>query len=200
MEDKITLDRESFRSLASETRVTILKSLDRRRKMLTELAKELKMSPSTVKEHMENLCAAGLTVQIDDGHKWKYYELTRKGKNILHPEDTKIRILLSISAFGMIGIFYDMLMRGTSNLIFAAQRAAPAAGAEAMDKITAPVAEAPAAETVAQALPALPYFHIIGLILFAILHFPSSPAVICMKYHAAPRCRAILHVGEVHGV
>ena len=39
VEDKITLDRDAFKSLASETRIKILKSLDRRRKMGTELAK-----------------------------------------------------------------------------------------------------------------------------------------------------------------
>lgn len=83
MEDKITLDKESFKSLASGTRISILKSLDVRRKTLTELSKQLSMSPSTVKEHMENLCNADLTVQVDDGHKWKYYELTNKGKK--HP-------------------------------------------------------------------------------------------------------------------
>jgi DNA-binding transcriptional ArsR family regulator len=82
-EEKITLDREAFRSLASGTRISILKSLDQRRKMLTELAKELDMSPSTVKEHMDSLRKAGLVILKDDGHKWKYYELTRNGKNIL---------------------------------------------------------------------------------------------------------------------
>ncbi len=45
MEDKITLDRESFRTLASKTRVDILKSLDRRRKMLAELSRQFRMSP-----------------------------------------------------------------------------------------------------------------------------------------------------------
>ena len=170
MEDKITLDRESFRSLASETRVSILKSLDRRRKMLTELAKELKMSPSTVKEHMDNLCAAGLTVQIDDGHKWKYYELTRKGKNILHPEDTKIWILLSISAFAIIGIFYDMLRSAAGGMTFAAQKAAPLAGgaADSLERAAEPLAQ-PTVEASSQALPSLPYIHIISLMAFAII-------------------------------
>jgi DNA-binding transcriptional ArsR family regulator len=169
MEDKITLDRESFKSLASETRVTILKSLDRRRKMLTELSKELKMSPSTVKEHMENLCAAGLTVQMDEGHKWKYYELTGKGKNVLHPEYTKIWILLSISVLAMIGIFADLFIRGSSVLAFASREVATGVGE--MDKIAAPPAmESPMAQTVGEgAAQAIPYFHIIGLIIFAVI-------------------------------
>ncbi len=171
MEDKITLDRESFRSLASETRVSILKSLDRRRKTLTELSKQFGMSPSTVKEHMDNLCAAELAVQVDEGHKWKYYELTRKGKNVLHPEYTKIWILLSASVLAFIGIFYDMLRVSGQAMMFAAERAAPAA-----DGLSKAVEEAPLAggealsQTVAQAAPqALPYMHIIGLVAFAVI-------------------------------
>jgi predicted ArsR family transcriptional regulator len=187
MEDKITLDRESFRSLASGTRVSILKSLDRRRKMLTELAKELKMSPSTVKEHMDNLCSAELTVQIDDGHKWKYYELTRKGKNILHPEDTKIWILLSISAFAIIGIFYDMLRSAAGGMTFAAQKAAPLGGgaADSFERAAEPMLEAPSLQAASQALP---YFHIIGLIAFAVLLGS------CIAYLAMSRKKGFLRI------
>ncbi len=164
MEDKITLDRESFRSLASDTRISILKSLDRRRKTLTELSKEFRMSPSTVKEHMDKLCTANLTVQIDEGHKWKYYELTRKGKNILHPEDTKIWILLSISALAMISILYDMWQRSAGGMMMAAREAATAG--ESLDKIAAPAAAEAAVQTAGRALP---YYHIAGLIIFAVI-------------------------------
>jgi DNA-binding transcriptional ArsR family regulator len=174
MEDKITLDRESFKSLASDTRIAIIKSLDRRRKMLTELSKEMGMSPSTVKEHMDNLCKADLTVQIDDGHKWKYYELTGKGKHVLHPEETKIWILISISAFAMVGIFYDMITRNAGTMLKSFQSATPLAG-EAGDAVAAgSEALAPAAgagSEIAAISPALslPYLHIIGLIIFSIL-------------------------------
>jgi DNA-binding transcriptional ArsR family regulator len=171
MEDKIVLDRESFKSLASETRVSIMKSLDRRRKMLTELARELGMSPSTVKEHMDNLCSAGLTEQIDEGHKWKYYELTRKGSNVLHPEYTKIWILLSVSALAIVGIFYDMWQRGAEAMFAAAGSAAPIL--ENSDRIAeAPAAagEGAASQAAAQAVAqAVPYLHIIGILVFAVL-------------------------------
>jgi DNA-binding transcriptional ArsR family regulator len=136
MEDeKITLDRESFRALASDTRVSILKSLGRRRKMLTELAKELGMSPSTVKEHMDSLSKAGLAVMIDDGHKWKYYELTGKGKNVLNPGQTKIWIMLSISVIGMLvasqGIILTMAPPGDM-MAFSAKSAASDTALRAM--------------------------------------------------------------------
>ena len=96
-DEKITLDKKAFKTLASDTRIGILKSLGVRRKMLSELAKEHKMSVSTVSEHLGKLVDAELIRQVDDGHKWKYYELTRKGKAVLNPEEKKIWILLSLS-------------------------------------------------------------------------------------------------------
>ena len=114
MEEKITLDRDTFKTLASDTRVGILKSLSRRRKMLTELSKESGMSPSTIKEHLDNLVKAELVVQKDDGHKWKYYELTRKGKNVLAPGENRIWIILSLSAMAIMVTGYDFLQQAMS--------------------------------------------------------------------------------------
>jgi DNA-binding transcriptional ArsR family regulator len=166
MEDeKITLDRESFRALSSDTRVAIMKSLDRRRKMLTELSKQLSMSPSTVKEHMDHLAKAGLVVQIDDGHKWKYYELTRKGENVLHPVGTKIWIILSVSILGMLVAVGDMI-RGSLQPL--GMSGAPSS----FDMIRAPTATPvlestqKAAETAVQVAPEIPYVHIAALVLF----------------------------------
>lgn len=98
-EAKIVLDRKSFEALAADTRVKILKSLSKRRKTLSELASELKMSVSGIKEHLETLENAELVEKIDDGHKWKYYELTKKGDGIIapHHKGLKIMLLLSIS-------------------------------------------------------------------------------------------------------
>ncbi|NIO22503.1 MAG: helix-turn-helix domain-containing protein [Candidatus Aenigmarchaeota archaeon] len=162
-EDKITLDKEVFKTLASGTRVDILKSLDRRRKTLTELSKQFGMSVSTVKEHLDNLVSVGLIEQKDEGYKWKYYELTGKGKNILHPEDKKIWILLSISALAMIGIGYD-LMRNIYRPILVmggefayAPQAAITEGAER------------GTDLVSGVIPQFPYLHVLGLIIFGIV-------------------------------
>lgn len=200
MEDeKITLDRESFRALASDTRVSIIKSLGRRRKMLTELSKELGMSPSTVKEHMDSLSKAGLAIMIDDGHKWKYYELTSKGKNVLNPGQTKVWIMLSISIVGMLvasqGIIFSMAPPGMAS--FSAMKAADdtmlrgpvpsateetAAGAGGITDgdgmppeesgpllSQAPESDAAGAGTNALELPQLPYLHIAALAAFAVI-------------------------------
>lgn len=101
-EDKIVLDRKSFEALAVDTRIKILKSLKERRKTLSEIAKEQDMSVSGVKEHLETLEGVGLIVKKDDGHKWKYYELTKKGSGIVAPKELRVWILLSISTIALL--------------------------------------------------------------------------------------------------
>ena len=112
MEDKIVLDRKSFEALAADTRVKIMKSLKERRKTLSELSKELMMSVSGTKEHLQNLEDADLIEKIDDGHKWKYYELTKKGKEIIGPREIKVWILLSISTVALIFSVFALLPTG----------------------------------------------------------------------------------------
>ena len=57
---KITLDAETFKALASSTRLTVLRALDERRKTLTELARDLELNKATVHEHLQLLTAADL--------------------------------------------------------------------------------------------------------------------------------------------
>lgn len=111
-EDKIVLDRKSFEALAVDSRVRILKSLKQRRKTLSELADEQKMSVSGVKEHLETLENVGLIEKIDDGHKWKYYELTRKGSDIIAPKELRVWILLSLASVALIAAIFSMLPSG----------------------------------------------------------------------------------------
>lgn len=106
--DKISLDMESFKALASEQRVELLKRLDKRRMTLSDMAQTLGLSPSTVKEHLDKLVAAKLVEQLDEGRKWKYYTLTRKGRAVLHPERTRIWITLVVSLLAFSGGFYKV--------------------------------------------------------------------------------------------
>jgi DNA-binding transcriptional ArsR family regulator len=112
MDGGIVLDRKSFEALAVESRVRILKSLRQRRKTLSELAEEMKLSVSGVKEHLQVLERAELVSKMDDGHKWKYYELTKKGSEVVAPKELRVWILLSISTFAllmsMVALFYGM--------------------------------------------------------------------------------------------
>ncbi len=102
----ITLDQESFKALASEVRVDILKKLDERRQTVTDLSGLLNLSKPTLLEHLEKLQAAELVKRVDEGRKWIYYELSAKGKKLLHPE--KVAIVLALSsavALAVIGLF-----------------------------------------------------------------------------------------------
>src|SRR5512137_169280 len=92
----ITLDQESFKALASEVRVDVLKKLDERRQTVTDLSALLSLSKPTLLEHLEKLQAAGLVKRVDEGRKWIYYELSQKGRKLLHPE--KVAIVLALSS------------------------------------------------------------------------------------------------------
>lgn len=96
---KITLDADTFKALASATRLTVLRALDERRKTLTELARDLDLNKATLHEHLQLLTAAGLVKKRDDeGRKWIYYELTWTGERILHPEaTTTFNLLLGLT-------------------------------------------------------------------------------------------------------
>ncbi|MEI7961402.1 MAG: winged helix-turn-helix domain-containing protein [archaeon] len=102
MERQLVLDDKSFKALSADSRVSILKSLGERRRTLSELSQKLNLGNSTVKEHCEILINAELIKQMDEGRKWKYYELTQKGKQIVMPnilDEVKVLIIL---CFGVI--------------------------------------------------------------------------------------------------
>ena len=115
-EDKVILDRKSFEALAVESRVKILKSLKQRRKTLSEIAKERGMSVSGIKEHLETLEGAGLVRKLDDGHKWKYYELTQKGGELLTPKEIRVWVLLSISTIALLSSLLAIFYASTTPL------------------------------------------------------------------------------------
>jgi len=103
---KITLDQESFKALASDVRVGILKHLDVRRETVTDLSNLMNLSKPTLLEHLEKLQSAGLVKRVDEGRKWIYYELSDKGRKILHPERVAITLALGIAvALAAIGAF-----------------------------------------------------------------------------------------------
>ncbi len=105
MSDKIKLDQETFKALAGETRVKILKSLKERKKYLSELSDELNMSNSSVKEQLDNLTEADLIKKEESDRKWKYYSLTKKGRSIITKKSTKAYVLLSSTvAASLIGL------------------------------------------------------------------------------------------------
>lgn len=101
---KIVLDAESFKALASDTRLQILKALDARPLTVSEMSRLLALNKATVFEHLKQLMAAELTKREEDpARKWVYYKLTWKGKNVLHPENAQIFLMLGLGALGLGG-------------------------------------------------------------------------------------------------
>ena len=95
---KVTLDKETFKALASETRLDILRTLDGKKLGLNDISKATNLNKATLHEHLSKLNQVGLVKKKErEGHKWVYYKLTWKGENLLHPENTKIVVLFTIT-------------------------------------------------------------------------------------------------------
>ena len=108
---KINLDTKSFKALSAKSRVSILEKLTQRRMTLSELSKRLSLKNPTVKEHCNLLLEADLVTKIDEGRKWKYYELTNKGRQIVEPNmfnEIKSLVMLSFAAI----IFTSFILFG----------------------------------------------------------------------------------------
>ncbi len=119
--DRITLDREVFKALASDTRLDILKALDERQKTVTELGRELELNKATVFEHLEKLSQVGLVNKLEDERKWVYYQLSWTGRRLLHPDKITIALLLSTAGASLVTALAALWAWVTS-------RAAPAGG------------------------------------------------------------------------
>ena len=128
---KITLDQESFKALASEVRVEILKRLDERRQTVTDLSNLLALSKPTLLEHLEKLQAAGLVKRVDEGRKWIYYELSEKGRRILRPERVAIVIALANTVALVVVGLIAMLVISTPTLTESPLRSGPFSPAQA---------------------------------------------------------------------
>ncbi|MAG21893.1 MAG: hypothetical protein CL943_01125 [Candidatus Diapherotrites archaeon] len=151
--DEITLTSTEFKALASETRTGIVKLLGNRNYTLSEISKKMNLAAPTIKQHLALLGDAGLTECIDEGRKWKYYSLTKKGHRILEPETTgNIFIVLVLSIIGILAVLYSFIGSGTMNLAapvkeFAEDRVMETAAAGT------PMAVEKGAETMVESLP-----------------------------------------------
>jgi len=93
----ITLTPKELKALDSGTRVEILKLLRDRNHTLSEMSKKLSLTPPSVKQHLGILVNTEMIEQLDEGRKWKYYSLTRKGKGIAAGEQTSGNILIVLA-------------------------------------------------------------------------------------------------------
>ena len=93
---KLTLDMNTFKALASDTRLDILKALDGKNLSLKDISRITNLNKATLHEHLTKLNEAGLVKKKErEGHKWVYYKLTWKGQGLLHPENTRIVVMFS---------------------------------------------------------------------------------------------------------
>lgn len=110
MDKEIRLSSAEFKALASETRAGIIRLLRQRNHTLTEMSKKLSLAAPTIKQHLGILENAELIHELDEGRKWKYYCLTRKGQNIFSQETpVNIFIVLGASVIGLCGMIYFFL-------------------------------------------------------------------------------------------
>jgi DNA-binding MarR family transcriptional regulator len=93
-----------------------------------ELATQVSLSPSTIKEHLDQLEKAHLIEQMDEGRKWKYYALTFKGRQITTSERPSMRvwIVLGLSMLGLVFATLNIFFLGGT---FAPQNELLATGA-----------------------------------------------------------------------
>lgn len=188
MAGDITLDKEVFKALAGETRVSVLKALLERRKTQSELAKELSLAAPTIKDHVDILEHAGLVREVDDGHKWKYIELTVKGKALLLPQDNRILVLLGSSIVGVAVAGYLAYTRyfsqivpvDSGNAMAESMMSAPspfaATAGETMMKVAAdsgPTMAAQTTQAAAYMIPGLPFAEL-GVLVFCLVVFGIS--------------------------
>jgi len=100
---KLTLDMNTFKALASDTRLDILRALDGKKLNLNDICKETKLNKATLHEHLTKLNEAGLIKKNErEGHKWVYYKLTWKGEGLLHPENTRIVVMFSTTFISLL--------------------------------------------------------------------------------------------------
>ena len=141
---KIILDLATVKALAGETRVRILKQLQERNYMQTELGTTLKLAVPTIKEHLNALENAELVHKIDEGRKWKYYELTQKGKAILTPPQDNTTLLV------LLGTWIAAVVGGIVSYVHNIRLQTPEVLRETMQASTMPVQFAAPAQTTLQ--------------------------------------------------
>lgn len=154
MTGEITLSAAEFKALASETRIGVLKQLNERNHTMTELSQKMDLASPTIKQHLEQLEAAGLVESIDDGHKWKYYALTRKGRRLVQSRNEPLPVMLLLSTAGILilGLALAVFLQGPASAGLATQKNAMVNAPE----ISAPLADSARSMKAPEPAPAPP--------------------------------------------
>lgn len=176
MEDRFVLNQETARALSVDTRTNILKLLSHKQYTLSDLSSLLELQNSTIKQHLDILCDAGLVKREQTKRKWKYYSLTLKGKRVVQPREITIFvsfITTLLAAFGTAFYFVQHflhidLARGGAQIQSALPEASDAA---VMVRSLAVEETAQAASVLTIELSPLSIGLLIGTIVFTVLTF-----------------------------
>ena len=109
------MDRDTIKLLASDTRSNIIKTLVKRRKTLSEISKELGLAPATVTEQLKALEKGGMVRKMDEGRKWKYYELTKKSVEVTTPATPVFLVIATVAVILFAGVFFSASMFGSAS-------------------------------------------------------------------------------------
>ncbi|UCG94964.1 MAG: winged helix-turn-helix transcriptional regulator [archaeon] len=136
------ITKKTIKALSSDTRLEILRLLVRRRKIAADIAKILKLAPSTVNEHLKKLEEAGLVKRKETGHKWIYFEVTEDGRNLVQPRSPmQFVLVLCLGVLMMlVGGFKSLVPSGAETFAAPlAQKAGETAAEAGADVVRAPV-------------------------------------------------------------
>lgn len=149
------IDKQTIKALSADARVKILKMLKENRRIAADISKEIGLAPSTVNEHLKMMEDAGLIRKNHTGHKWIYYDITEKGKNLITPK-MPISIILTLSLgiglalFGALGFFAENMFysRSTSAVVQSIQKATEMSSASDAAQSAGSIAAVPATDWV----------------------------------------------------
>jgi len=129
MDEKIVIDRDTLKAIVVENRLTILKLLLDKKYTQSELADVLALSKPSVKEHLEILEHAKLIKKEETKRKWKYYDITVKGRFLVKPREVKVMFAFACNLIAFFGVGLFILTRkfflGTSLMSQSATEVAP---------------------------------------------------------------------------
>lgn len=112
---EVILDKQTFKALVSDTRIAILKLLNKQMMTLQDISEEMKLAHTSILSHMKVLEKAKLVQKEETSRKWKYYRITDSGKKIIKPENIEVLVMLAVSGLGFLsfGILYMSKLFGS---------------------------------------------------------------------------------------
>lgn len=119
---KVTLDMDTFKALASDTRLDILRILDGKKLSLKDISTATQLNKATLHEHLVKLNEAGLVKRKErEGHKWVIYKLTWKGECLLHPENTRIVVMFAVTFIALWAGMIQLLLYAKGTIVSTGQ-------------------------------------------------------------------------------